>query len=77
MIQRLFATGLPLEGAAGPARRPVPAQGPDVTDSPDDHSGSLRHLPVGPRAPGDEPHWPRIGALRLSGRRFDEVPAHP
>lgn len=75
MIQRLFATGRSLEGAAGPAQRPVPAQGPDVT-SPDDHSESLRHRPVDPRAPGDEPDRLRIGAHRLSGRRFGEVPAH-
>jgi uncharacterized protein len=55
----------------------VLAQGPafDITDSLDDHSESLRHLPVDPRAPGDKPHWLRISARRLSGRRFGEVPA--
>ena len=55
----------------------VLAQGPafDITDSLDDYSGSLRHLPVDPRAPGDKPHWLKISASRLSGRRFGEVPA--
>lgn len=56
----------------------VLAQGPafDITDSLDDHSESLRHLPVDPRAPGDKPHWLKVSAYRLSGRRFGEVPAH-
>ncbi len=54
----------------------VLAQGPafDISDAIDEYSGSLRHLPVEPRAPGDKPHWLKISARRISGRRFGEVP---
>lgn len=54
----------------------VLAQGPafDISDSIDDYSGTLRHLPVEPRAPGDKPNWLKITASRLSGRRFGAVP---
>jgi len=54
----------------------VLVQGPafDITDSVDEYSDSLRHLPVDPRAPGDRPHWLKVSARRLSGRRFGEVP---
>lgn len=54
----------------------VLAQGPafDITDSVDEYSAALRHLPVDPRAPGDKPHWLKISARRISGRCFGEVP---
>lgn len=54
----------------------VLAQGPafDITDSLDEYSDALRHLPVDPRAPGDKPHWLKISARRISGRRFGEIP---
>lgn len=54
----------------------VLAQGPafDITDSIDEYSEALRHLPVDPRAPGDKPHWLKVSASRLSGRRFGEAP---
>lgn len=55
----------------------VLAQGPafDITESVDDYSGALRHLPVQPSAPGHKPSWLKITAVRLSGRRFGTPPA--
>lgn len=57
----------------------VLAQGPafDISDSVDQYSAALRLLPVQPRAPGDKPHWLKITAARVSGRRFGEVPPAP
>lgn len=57
----------------------VLAQGPafDISDSIDEYSGALRHLPVEARAPGDKPNWLKISARRISGRRFGEVPPAP
>lgn len=57
----------------------VLAQGPafDITDSIDEYSETLRHLPVHPAAPGEKPHWLKISARRLTGRRFGEAPAQP
>jgi uncharacterized protein len=54
----------------------VLAQGPafDISDSVDQYSGVLRHLPVEPQAPGEKPYWLKITARRMSGRRFGEVP---
>ena len=54
----------------------VLAQGPafDITDSIDEYSAALRRFPVQPRAPGDKPNWLKITAVRLSGRRFGDVP---
>ena len=54
----------------------VLAQGPafDITDSLDDCSEALRHLPVDPRAPGDKPNWLKVSASRITGRSFGEVP---
>ena len=55
----------------------VLAQGPafDITDSIDEYSEILRRLPVEPAAPGEKPHWLKISARRISGRRFGQVPA--
>ncbi len=54
----------------------VLAQGPafDISDSIDEYSDSLRHLPVEPRAPGQRPNWLKIAARKVSGRRFGPVP---
>ena len=57
----------------------VLAQGPafDISDSIDQYSEALRHLPVVPHAPGEKQHWLKITARRVSGRRFGEVPTAP
>lgn len=54
----------------------VLAQGPafDISDSLDEYSDGLRHLPVQPQAPGHRPSWLKIAARRVSGRRFGPVP---
>lgn len=57
----------------------VMVQGPafDITDSIDQYSGSLRHLPVDPRAPGEKHHWLKVTARHVSGRLFGAVPPPP
>lgn len=54
----------------------VLAQGPafDISDSIDEYSGLLRHLPLEPQAPGHKPYWLKVTARRVSGRRFGNVP---
>ena len=55
----------------------VLVQGPafDITDSDDSYSQALRELDVQPFAPGGRPHWLKVSATRVSGRRFGAVPA--
>jgi nitroimidazol reductase NimA-like FMN-containing flavoprotein (pyridoxamine 5'-phosphate oxidase superfamily) len=54
----------------------VLVQGPafDISDALDELSGALRHLRVEPHAPGDKPHWLKVTARRITGRRFGDVP---
>jgi len=54
----------------------VLAQGPafDITSAFDDRSQRLRELSVKPWAPGVHDHWLTLTAVRLSGRRFGNVP---
>ena len=53
----------------------VLAQGPafDISDSIDEYSHVLRHLPVAPQAPGERPYWLKITARKISGRRYGDV----
>lgn len=54
----------------------VLAQGPafDITSALDDRSEHLRSLPVAPWPPGVHDHWLTMSAVRLTGRRFGNVP---
>ena len=55
----------------------VVVQGPafDISDADDSYSQALRELDVRPFAPGTKPHWLKVSATRVSGRRFGAVPA--
>jgi hypothetical protein len=54
----------------------VLAQGPafDITSAIDDRSEHLRSLPVTPWPAGAHDHWLTMSAVRLTGRRFGQVP---
>lgn len=54
----------------------VLVQGPafDITTATDDLAERLRALPLKTWAPGVKEHWIRIGAMRISGRSFGDVP---
>ena len=55
----------------------VLAQGPafDITEATDERSEYLRSLPVTPWPVGVHNHWLTMSAVRLTGRRFGNVPA--
>lgn len=50
----------------------VAVQGPafDITEAIDEYSTALRRLSVEVWAPGEKPHWLKISAVSVSGRRF-------